>query len=220
MAVNEIIVTGRKFRKLIDEATKQWLRISYWTKASDVEFDDGKNAEEKFNSINTIIDEKLSSFEDAKSTIINSALGIALGFTAETRWDTIIDTISKIPSRNNWSSTITTANGSVIIPAGYHNGNGVVNVSGLYVPPTRLTGSVSFGTLKADGFLTKHVNFSSPFSTVPTVTTTGSGSNHLGSVTPQSYASNITVSGCDITVINPYRNDPLNNVTVSWVAVP
>lgn len=45
--VNEIIVTGRVKRRLIDKAAKLWQKISYWTKASDVEFDDGKTAEEK-----------------------------------------------------------------------------------------------------------------------------------------------------------------------------
>lgn len=45
MAVNEQIVTGRKFRKLVDEATKLWQRISFWTKACDVEFDNGKDLE-------------------------------------------------------------------------------------------------------------------------------------------------------------------------------
>ena len=61
MAINETIVTGRKFRKLIDEATKQWQRISFWTKASDVEFNDGKTAEEKlgnFNGISSDIDDE------------------------------------------------------------------------------------------------------------------------------------------------------------------
>lgn len=42
MAVNETIVTGRKFRKCIDAASKAWQRISFWTKSSDVEFEDGK----------------------------------------------------------------------------------------------------------------------------------------------------------------------------------
>ena len=56
MAVNEQIVTGRKFRKLIDEANKLWQRISFWTKASDVEFNDGKNAETKFGAINGVTD--------------------------------------------------------------------------------------------------------------------------------------------------------------------
>ncbi len=54
MAVNEQIVTGRKFRKLVDEAAKLWQRISFWTKASDVEFNDGKTAEEKIGSLNFV----------------------------------------------------------------------------------------------------------------------------------------------------------------------
>ncbi len=54
MAVNEQIVTGRKFRKLIDETTKLWQRISIWTKSSDVEFDDGENAETKVGAIKGI----------------------------------------------------------------------------------------------------------------------------------------------------------------------
>lgn len=52
--VNEVIVTGRKKRRLIDKAAKLWQRISYWTKACDVEFDDGKTAQEKVGAINGI----------------------------------------------------------------------------------------------------------------------------------------------------------------------
>lgn len=51
MAINETIVTGRKFRKLIDETSKLWQRISFWTKASDVEFDDGETAQEKLGNL-------------------------------------------------------------------------------------------------------------------------------------------------------------------------
>lgn len=56
MAVNETIVTGRKFRKLVDEANKLWQRISFWTKASDVEFNDGSNAETKLGNIAGVTD--------------------------------------------------------------------------------------------------------------------------------------------------------------------
>lgn len=56
MAINETIVTGRKFRKLTDEATKQWQRFSFWTKASDVEFDDGNTLEDKIVNINGTAD--------------------------------------------------------------------------------------------------------------------------------------------------------------------
>lgn len=51
MAIKEEIVTGRKFRKLVDEAAKLWQRISFWTKACDVEFNDGRTAEEKIGNL-------------------------------------------------------------------------------------------------------------------------------------------------------------------------
>lgn len=54
MAINEKIVTGRKFRRLIDKDSKLWQLISCWTKASDVEFDDGNTAEQKLGNINGI----------------------------------------------------------------------------------------------------------------------------------------------------------------------
>lgn len=54
MAINEQIVTGRKWRILVDEASKLWQRISIWTKASDVEFDDGNTAEDKMGAISGI----------------------------------------------------------------------------------------------------------------------------------------------------------------------
>lgn len=60
MAINEQIVTGRKFRKLVDEATKLWQRISFWTKAVDVEFNDSKTAETKLGAIDGITDSLVS----------------------------------------------------------------------------------------------------------------------------------------------------------------
>lgn len=56
MAFNETIVTGRKFRKLIDIVNKTWQRISFWTHSSDVEFTDGKTAETKVGAIDGITD--------------------------------------------------------------------------------------------------------------------------------------------------------------------
>lgn len=52
--INEVIVIGRAERQLIDKAAKLWQRISRWTHASDVEFEDGKTAQEKVGSINGI----------------------------------------------------------------------------------------------------------------------------------------------------------------------
>ena len=52
MAINEQIVKNRKFRKCIDAANKVWLRISFWTAAGDVEFED----EQKIGAISGITD--------------------------------------------------------------------------------------------------------------------------------------------------------------------
>ena len=73
MAVNEQIVTGRKFRKLIDETNKLWQRISFWTKASDVEFDNGMTAEIKMGAIDGITD----SLASTSSRIAASAKSVA-----------------------------------------------------------------------------------------------------------------------------------------------
>lgn len=69
MAVNETIVTGRKFRKCIDEVNKIWQRISIWTKASDVEFDDGQTAENKMGAISGITSDLNGESENIATSI-------------------------------------------------------------------------------------------------------------------------------------------------------
>lgn len=68
--VNEVTVTGRVYRRLIDKAAKLWQRISYWTKACDVEFDDGKTAQEKVGAIDGIT----SDFKIGKDNIAASSM--------------------------------------------------------------------------------------------------------------------------------------------------
>ena len=72
---------------------------------------------------------KMSSFEQAKSTIVNSALGKALGMAASTALATAAAKIASIVNRGAWTSSITTYNGKVTVPAGYHNGSGYVQAS-------------------------------------------------------------------------------------------
>ena len=69
MAVNETIVTGRKFRKCVDVANKLWQRISFWTKSSDVEFDDGKTAETKVGAIDGITSDLSGESETVAASI-------------------------------------------------------------------------------------------------------------------------------------------------------
>ena len=82
MAINEQIQTGRKFRKLIDESSRLWLRISFWTKASDVEFDDGETAETKLSNVENRIHDIVTSFQNGVNKIVNCLK--VLGFTPAT----------------------------------------------------------------------------------------------------------------------------------------
>ena len=54
MAVNEEIVTGKKFRRLVDVATNKWRRYSFWNKAKDTECEDGTDVETKVGAIKGI----------------------------------------------------------------------------------------------------------------------------------------------------------------------
>lgn len=69
IGINEQIITGRKYRRLIDKAAKLWQRISWWTKASDVEFDDGKTAEQKVGNINGITSDLSDNRDDIAASI-------------------------------------------------------------------------------------------------------------------------------------------------------
>ncbi len=112
MAINEEIVTGRKFRKLIDEANKLWQRISFWTKASDVEFDDGQTAETKIRDINGALSTLNSKLEITKATL-------AAGATSVTISDSRITTNSALSFYTSVYGTnptaVSVANGSVTL---------------------------------------------------------------------------------------------------------
>lgn len=61
--VEETNVTGRKYR-IFDEVNKIWKRVSYWTHASDVEFDDGTNLVDKMDDFKTEVDNTIDDFKD------------------------------------------------------------------------------------------------------------------------------------------------------------
>lgn len=56
MAINERIVTGRKYRIATDNTGENWDRLSLWTSASDVEFNNGKNAEQRISELDRLKD--------------------------------------------------------------------------------------------------------------------------------------------------------------------
>lgn len=76
----ENIVTGKKYRILKDVATKTWDRISFWSKASDIEFNDGKTAETKLGVIDGITSDVNGESETIAASIkavneVNTSLG-------------------------------------------------------------------------------------------------------------------------------------------------
>ncbi len=75
--VEELQVTGRKFR-IWDAVNNIWKRISYWTKSTDVEFNDGVNAEDKISQINTNIATANTNITNLDNNKINKS---ALTFT-------------------------------------------------------------------------------------------------------------------------------------------
>ena len=74
--VDEVEVTGRKYR-IWDAVNSIWKRISFWTKASDVEFDDGTNLEDKIEELN-------SSFSDALASLKATAIAQAISVSGTT----------------------------------------------------------------------------------------------------------------------------------------
>ena len=136
MAINETIVTGRKFRKLIDEVNKIWQRISFWTKAVDVEFNDGKTAETKIGAINGVTDSLTSTASNVaasakavktlndKITQINSNLNdaiynaiVAQGVTpASKNYADLVAAIAAVKA-NNYNSGVATGINSMAIRA-------------------------------------------------------------------------------------------------------
>lgn len=84
---NESIVTGKKYRILVDAAQKLWQRVSFWTKSTDVEFNDGKTAETKVGSINGIT----SSLTSSDGSI---ALSAAAGRTLNSNLTTVTNSVN------------------------------------------------------------------------------------------------------------------------------
>lgn len=128
MAINETISTGNKYRRLKDASTKLWQRLSFWTKASDVEFDNGATAEASLGNIQGITD----SVNSNSSTVAASAAAVNTLNSKLTSFQTGVDTlynqyVSKgVTPSGKTLAAITSATDSLYNTA-YANGN---NASG------------------------------------------------------------------------------------------
>lgn len=94
MAINETISTGNKYRRLKDATNKVWQRLSFWTKASDVEFDNGTTAQASLGNITGITD----SVNSNSSTVAASANAV---YTLNSNLANSNNRIGSLESANN-----------------------------------------------------------------------------------------------------------------------
>ena len=73
--VEEIKIKGRAYR-VFDAVNSIWKRISYWVAASDVEFEDGENLEDKMADVQSDLDDSIeqmnNNLNQTKTEINNS----------------------------------------------------------------------------------------------------------------------------------------------------
>lgn len=69
----ENIATGKKYRILVDAVNDIWDRISFWTKASDVEFNDGSNLEDAKSSFGKGMLQRNTVYHEGDIAYTNSA---------------------------------------------------------------------------------------------------------------------------------------------------
>lgn len=107
--MKEQIVTGKKFRILADVTSRLWHVISFWTKAQDVEFNDGTNAQSKLGNIVGISDSLTSTASNVAASakavkVLNDKVVNQIGNLNEqinNKNNTINDLNSQITDKNN-----------------------------------------------------------------------------------------------------------------------
>lgn len=148
--VDEVKVTGRKYR-LWDAVNSIWKRVSYWTAASDVEFEDGLNLEDKVSEINTDINELSEDFSNALADLQDTDISRAVGADRETSFPAIANLFREIRTYLNREINVTAQVGSTYtIPIGYFDGTSTV--TGICKPGAKPGTITTNGTHSTDGY--------------------------------------------------------------------
>jgi len=108
-AINEIKSKGNAYRICIDDSDPtnlKWERESFWTAASDVEFEDGMTAEQKIDEINANVQEKFNqlfqSASDGKSLIASTITGLGVNTASDATYQVMSNNI-KILATNKYN---------------------------------------------------------------------------------------------------------------------
>jgi len=144
MSDRERIVTGQKYRILSDFASKIWDRISFWTKASDVELDNGDNIQHYSESVNDSLDSINTTLASHGQTISSQGSTItSQGSTITSQGQTITSQGQAISGINqsitSLSGRINTNATNISTLSGKLNGFTLMKVSSLPSSPNAST---------------------------------------------------------------------------------
>ena len=116
MAMNENIVKGMKYRIATDDTGNNWDRLSLWTAAEDVEFEDEQTLAQKIALINTAIQalnttkQKYETFYTGTLTAGQTTLTITnSAIKADDKIDIYVNVYGVAPK------TVVVSNGSVVM---------------------------------------------------------------------------------------------------------
>lgn len=87
---------------------------------------DGAMTQKAVTEVIQPLSNKIQSFENTKSEIASSGLGVALGLAVSNTWAQIVAKLKTVVNRGAVNATISTSGGSYTIPEGFHNGSGKV----------------------------------------------------------------------------------------------
>lgn len=149
------IVTGKKYHILTDLTNKVWSIISFWTKASDVEFNDGKSAETKLGIINGIT----SDINCEDETIAASA--VMVNEQINNCFQSVSNGKSLLASAITGKGVTTDASASFATMAN--------NIKKIKNGATALSGSKSIWVSEAYKVVSEIVTFSTPFNAAPSI---------------------------------------------------
>ena len=119
---------------------------NYLYKADEVSYDP-KDTNWNVDNVDSAIKELYNKISDANSALLalkNTNIAKAVGANGDT-FTSVINKLGEITNQGNKSFTVSNTN-SITIPAGYYNGQGTINVSGLVPAPTGTFTPTAHGT--------------------------------------------------------------------------
>lgn len=135
--MTETKVTGKKYRICTDATNDKWDRVSFWTKASDVELDDGTTVQNKITSLTSEMTSLGESVADGKASVASAITAKGVTTASDASFATMASNIGSI-SAGSGAMTITQKNSYSYSGGNYANSDIIIKNEGwktLYATP-------------------------------------------------------------------------------------